>query len=156
MKELKEYLPDHAPDPDSIVLGTISFPDILNEKEIGGNNRMNLKSRIGECKIEVRSREREIPHFHINSINGKFKSCVCIYSNNYFSHGQYQDTFNSDQCKVLDDWLKFRNTDRPGNPTNWERIANEWEDSNPECKFPKSRKVMTQPDYAHMQYFKDV
>ena len=132
-------------------IGEIEFPDILNEREIGGNDRVNFKN-IGKCKIEVYSGEGQVPHFHLNSIDGKFESCICIYSPHYFDHGgKYKDILNSKCRKILDDWLR---KDFEKGLSNWNIIRISWETSNPECRFENRKKVKTQPDYTKMDKFK--
>ena len=134
-------------------IGEIEFPSILNEREIGGNDRVNFKN-IGKCKIEVYSGEGQVPHFHLNSIDGKFKSCICIYSPHYFDHGgKYKDILNSKCRKVLDDWLRQPHK-LAESITIWKSIVLAWEDSNPRCRFDDKKKVKIQPDYTKMERFK--
>lgn len=134
------------------IIGYINFSDIILEKQVG--NKINFAGGIGECKIQVYSNEGNIPHFHLDSINGNFSSCICIYSNNYFSHGgKYTNTLTHKKHREeLDNWL--RNTGENGN-TNWENIVLLWESRNPNCKFPKNRKTFIQPDYSSILNFKD-
>lgn len=50
-----------------------------------------------------------IPHVHIidNATRGEdFDCCVQLKTNQYFSHGNHQDIFNSKQCKLFDDFMK--------------------------------------------------
>lgn len=126
--------------------GIITFKEELLEQEIGGKNRLNLGKKIKECKVEVYNGEGQIPHMHVYSTNGNFSTCVCIYSPHYFSHGgKYTGKFNSSQCKQFNDWIQ----------DHWKNIVRIWEDSNPNCKFPESRKTKIQPNYTYMENFKD-
>lgn len=130
-------------------IGEIEFPGILNKREIGGNDRVNFKN-IGKCKIEVYSKEGQVPHFHLCSVNSKFESCIKIYSAEYFPHGgKYEGTLNSKQCKVLDKWMKEPHHGFRG-LNNWQVIAGYWETDNPNCLFPEKDKVIEKPKYDRL------
>lgn len=140
-----------------LLLGIINFTDLISENEISRkNNRFNAKS-IGECKIEIYGpNEGAVPHMHIYNSDRSFEACVCIYSNNYFSHcGKYNSKFNSKQCKEFNEWMKQPNTKTFNKLTNWEASASLWEAANPDCKFPEKRKVTVQPHYENMINFID-
>jgi hypothetical protein len=142
-------------DNNSVLIGIIKFEDELNEAEIIATGGRFNPSRIGLCKINVYSNEGQKPHFHLYKLNGndEFETCICIYSNNYFSHGgKYTSKLNSKQCKELNDWLKNPNKTYP-NLSNWEAIVYEWERGNGGKKF--KNKVSVQPDYDKMNMFKD-
>ena len=150
---------DASKDPnyiDNLTIGTIIFEDIFTEDEISANTyRPNFGKKVGECKIHVYGGEYNVPHFHIVGTNGKFESCVCIYSNNYFSHGgKYKDKLSGKQCKQLDEWLRLpvRLLD---SASNWQFIMVTWEHANQDCKFPEYRKTRIQPDYSTMANYKD-
>jgi hypothetical protein len=133
----------------------ICFEEDLNESEVKGASRFN-PSRIGECKVEVYSNEGEKPHFHIYKIGDKseFETCICIYSNEYFSHGgKYASTFNSKQCKELNKWLSQQNKRFPIF-TNWGAIVYEWERGNGGMHF--TDKTDSQPEYDKMNKFNDM
>lgn len=139
-------------------IGTISFTDSFNEVEVSKrSDRFNSK-KIGECKVEIYGGEGQIPHFHMYNLNKTFDTCICIYSNNYFSHGgKYTDKLNAKQCKDLYDWLKEPNTKAAVPMTNWQMIVTMWEGNNGDnCRFPESRKVKEQPRYDDMINYKDV
>ena len=88
---------------------------------------------------------------HIFSIDKKFESCVCLYSNHYFAHGgKYDDKFTSKQSTEFNDWLKQKNSKSLTEMTNWEAAVFLWEVANPDCKFPENRKVKVQPHYEDM------
>ena len=144
----------HSPDLEVYELGRITFSEELLEHEVNNGKRVNFNS-IGECKIEVYPNEGSIPHFHLSSIDKKFESCICIYSNNFFSHGgKYRDTLSAKQCNQLNDYLKSEA--RLQRFTIWDSISLIWDTCNPNCKFPKDRIVSKQPDYSKMTQFKDV
>lgn len=129
----------------------IEFSEDINEQEIIGNEPFNPK-KIGRCKVMVYGGEGNIPHFHIESLNRTFSTCICIYSNNYFSHGdKYKDEFNSKQRVQLNEWLKQPNPEFI-QMSNWEMICVAWDRGTPDCKFKE--KVNSQPDYTKMTQWK--
>ena len=106
---------------DPIMSLEINFDDIIIEDNV---SKLNLK-RLGECKILIYSNEGPLPHFHLQSKNDEFKTCICIYSAHYFAHGEaYRGTLNSGQRNQLDAYLRSR---VKNNMTIWEQIANFWE-----------------------------
>ena len=124
-----------------VTVGTIVFDDVLTEDEIISSKGRYNPSGIGECKIEVYSGEGDVPHFHIFSTNKSFNTCVCIYSPNYFAHGdKYSGKFNSKQLKQLDEWLNSPNSEEE-KINNWKVIKDSWESMNPSCKFPDYKKT---------------
>lgn len=138
-------------------LGTINFNEYINEQEIENKNNRFKTKIIGECKIEIYSSEGSIPHMHVFNNDKSFETCVCIYSNNYFTHrGKYTSKFSSKQCREFNKWMSKINTKSPSAITNWQAAAGFWEFANPECKFPKNHKVKIQPNYENMVNFKDI
>jgi hypothetical protein len=140
----------------SVLIGIINFEEDLSESEIiSATGRLN-PARIGICKVNVYANEGQKPHFHLYKLNGnsEFETCICIYSNNYFSHGgKYTSTLNSKQCRELNTWLKQSNKTYP-NLSNWEAAVYEWERGNGGKNF--KNKVSIQPDYDKMNMFSDV
>jgi hypothetical protein len=137
-----------------VVIGIINFEEDLNEAEIGGNDRFR-PSKIGVCKVEVYANEGQKPHFHLYKLNGndEFETCICIYSNNYFSHGgKYTSKMNNKQCKELNTWLNKPNKKDP-TITNWQAAVNQWEMGNGGKNFKD--KTNNQPDYDKMNSFSD-
>lgn len=139
----------------SKVFGEIDFSECLEEKSLQGFRT----TPIGACKVKINNGdEGQIPHFHIDSTNNLFKTCVCIYSAHYFNHNsQSSGVFSSSQRKELDKWLRGICKDtsaRPGE-SNWEFIARFWEE-NPgkNSRYPSNQKVSDQPDYTQMQMFR--
>ena len=150
-------IPEGHKDPDNIIVGTILFDDLIEEKNIETNSNkfLNVGKGIGKCKVEIYGNEGIIPHMHIYNDSG-FNTCVCLHSANYFSHsGKYKDKFNSNQCKEFNDWLSRPNSNTLGKLSNWEAILSMWTIMNPDCKFPEYRKVTKQPYYVTMTDFKD-
>ena len=144
-------IPEGHSDPEVLLVGNIDFEDVFDEQEIG---RINTKS-IGECKVEIYPNEGSIPHMHIYNKDKSFDTCVCIYSNNYFSHGgKYKSKFTSKQCKEFNKWMSKTNY-AVDDMTNWQCAKMIWSIMNPDCKFTDSRKVKTQPNYEDMINFKD-
>ena len=141
---------------DYIIIGDIDFSDCLNEKYI--ENSLAF-SGLGLCSVKVNNGdEGQIPHFHIDEANGPFKTCICIYSANYFNHNKSSSgVFNSAQRKTLDLWLRklCQLKDAKIGESNWEYIARFWEDNfGKTCKFPNEMKVSKQPDYKNMSSFR--
>ena len=135
------------------LIGEIVFNEdysTINEAEVIDNQRYNPGGSIGECKIEVYSREGDIPHFYVFNKNGSFDTCIKIYSAEYFHHEGHNGVFNSSKDrKELNKWLKKRNKILR-NSTNWEIIVYMWESANPECSFPILQKTNIQPDYTKL------
>ena len=143
--------PEGHSDPEVLLVGNIDFEDVFDEQEIG---RINTKS-IGECKVEIYPNEGSIQHMHIYNKDKSFDTCVCIYSNNYFSHGgKYKSKFTSKQCKDFNKWMSKTNY-AVDDMTNWQCTKMKWAIMNPDCKFPENCKVKTQPHYEDMVNFKD-
>lgn len=144
-------IPEGHSDPEVLLVGNIDFEDVFDEQEIG---RINTKS-IGGCKVEIYPNEGSIPHMHIYNKDKSFDTCVCIYSNNYFSNGgKYKSKFTSNQCKEFNKWMSKTNY-AVDDMTNWQCAKMIWSIMNPDCKFPEARKVKTQPHYEDMINFKD-
>lgn len=143
---------DGHKDVEVCLLGTIIFEDLIDEQEIESkNNRFRTKS-IGECKIEIYAGEGTVPHMHIFNNDKSFETCICIYSNNYFAHGdKYYDKFSSKQCREFNEWMGRINT--KFRISNWQTVVGLWELLNPDCKFPENCKIKIQPHYEDMINF---
>ena len=136
---------------DFVVIGEVDLDlleyEIVFERTIGNVNI----NKIGVCSVRVYNGEGQIPHFHIINKDGSFDCCICIYSNNYFSHPGHADQFSSNkQLEKLNTWLDQTDKKNRSN-TNWETICQEWEKNNPECKFPKDKKVTIKPEYKDIK-----
>jgi hypothetical protein len=129
---------------ETLLIGEIDFDQNLYlEAEIG---KINLKSQLGMCKIEVYSNEGPVPHFHIISKEKKWECCIEIYRPLYFNHGSKQGKLNNRQCKILDDWMKEKHFPYP--LTYWETAALSWElNENPMSNIPPAPK---KPDYTQL------
>lgn len=151
-------IPEGHKDPDNIIVGTVLFDDLIEEKNIEPNlnKHLNLGKGIGKCKVEIYPNEGNIPHMHVYNDSG-FNTCICLHSPNYFSHGgKYKDKFTSNQCKIFNSWLSDINFGfTTSKITNWEAAVFIWNFMNPDCKFPESRKVTKQSYYVTMTDFKD-
>ena len=85
------------------------------------------------------------------NVNKTFEACICLYSNHYFAHGgKYSDKFTSKQSREFNEWMSKKNTKFIGDITNWQVAVGLWEVANPDCKYPRNRKVNTQPHYESM------
>lgn len=107
---------------------------------------------LGNCKLELYCPDAfpVVPHFHISNENKTFFTCVCIYSNNYFSHDNiYINKFTKTQCKILDEWLSQPESIF-GKATNWEIMYSMWEPAHKYINFPENRKTKIKPDYSNM------
>ena len=130
-----------------IYTGEIVFSNTETISEVQITNKRNPLTidKLDKCKVYVYGSEGQVPHFHIESEDGSFKSCVCIYSNNYFAHGgKYKSQFNSKQRKEFNEWMN----------NNWKNIRDAWEEGNPNCKFPAEEKCKTKPHYENMTKYK--
>lgn len=117
----------------------------LNEVTIVSDNL----PKIGKIKIHVYENEGTIPHFHIDSIDGKFKCCICIYDNKYFDHGKYQDKLTNNQAKALDQLLRSKLTIRNITQSIWDHIAFAWDIANSNNPYNKQYENYTkQPNYS--------
>ena len=127
----------------------INYNTIIKEDLVDKEQKLpNLKG-IGSCRIDVYGGEGDIPHFHITSESNNFRTCIKIHSAEYFNHEtKYQDQLSGKGARQLNDWLQTENSIFRHNITNWEVIRNMWEASNPNCKFPESKKVKKQPNYT--------
>lgn len=133
------------------LLGSIDFNDTLFEQEIEDKDKRFKTKSIGPCKVEIYGGEGDVPHMHVFNINKTFEACICIYSNHYFAHGgKYSDKFTSKQSKEFNEWIKQTNSKAPMLASNWEAAAFLWEVANPDCRYPKNRKVREQPHYENM------
>ena len=151
----KDYkqLEDHK-DSKSVILGSINFEDsILTERQVQAKSRFSPKG-VGECIIEIFANEGQIPHFHIHNKDNSFSTCIRLYENLYFSHGgKYIDTFNSSQCRKLNEYLKQPCPQFFNKITIWEALVGYWES---DCSSDYPHKVKVQPHYEDMNSFRDV
>lgn len=134
------------------VVGTIEFLSPLSEAEIiAKKGKLSFGGSIGECKVEIYGNEGSIPHFHISNNTKTLDCCVCIFSSNFFAHGNHNGRLNNGQCKELDKWLRL---DNKKGGTNWEAIRDYWIDHNTITDASTMSKNTHQPDYTKMNSFK--
>lgn len=126
----------------------VKINSIVNEVLVDDEKYLPNIKGIGSCRIDVYGGEGDIPHFHITGENGKFKTCIKIYSAEYFKHGTKQGELSNKGARELNDWLQSENKIAANGNTNWEVIRLMWELSNPNCRFPESKKVKKQPNYT--------
>ena len=114
--------------------------------------KIEFSNMIGYYKIYVYSKEgKHIPHFHIISESSKFECCVCIYSPNYFNHGNKNGLLNTKQRKILNNWLSSPN-EKLNSATNWDIIALSFDNANETNFYNKETKQ--QPNYSNMNSYK--
>ena len=130
---------------DKLYIGSLDLSQApLDEVSVG---RHSFPDGLGECKLYVYGGERNIPHFHIESSDGKFICCVKIYEPYYFIHPGKEGTLNSAQREELDKYLRtFYKTPVGGiKITIWQMICIDWNNANPNYAVFKNN--ATQPDY---------
>ena len=133
---------------DELLIGKIEFSNTIEEVCNGVLGLTNL----GYCRIYVYSKEgKHIPHFHIISESSKFECCVCIYSPNYFNHGNKNGSLNAKQRKILNNWLSSPN-EKLNYATNWDIIALSFDNANETNFYNKETKQ--QPNYSNMNSYK--
>lgn len=148
--ELDEYSVDwynkiHNINNELTIGNEFDLESYLNEVTIVSDNL----PKIDKIKIHVYENEGTIPHFHIDSIDGKFKRCICIYDNNYFDHGKYQDKLANDQAKALDQLLRTKLTICNVTKSVWDHIALAWELANGDNPYNKQYENYTkQSNYS--------
>lgn len=108
-------------------------------------------SKLGTCNIEVYEKEGTIPHFHV--IGGGKNFCICLHTNEYFSHNKnkYSQFSSADQKVQLNEWLKLPNTKLSKNYgmplTNYQAAVETWIRLNGN---PYNFNFSTQPEYDKM------
>ena len=134
---------------DKLYIGSLDLSQIsLDEASVG---KHGFPDGLGECKLYVYGGERNIPHFHIESKDGKFVCCVQIYEPYYFIHPGKEGTLNSAQRKELDKYLRSAYKTPVGGVkiTIWQMICIDWNNANPD--YAVFKKNATQPDYNKLQ-----
>jgi hypothetical protein len=125
-------------------IATITFSD---------NNEATVTSKQIPVDILLYVGEGPIPHFHIVSKDKSFDCCICIFDNYYFSHGgMYQSVLNTEQRKLLNDFLSSPNHDSPY-ATNWQCIRYLWIAFNRGTDGRKEHYPIDQPDYTNIRPF---
>lgn len=107
---------------EELLIGEIDLENkILDEQKAGD---VNLKSKLGTCRIYVYNNECQIPHFHINSNNDDWECCIEIYKPLYFNHRTKQGKLNNKQSELLDKWMNKKSTLL--SVSNWDMIDALW------------------------------
>ena len=105
------------------------------------------------CSIKVKNDEGLIPHFHL--LKGNDEACIQIKQASYFNHNKSQQLIlTSKECKELNEWM--RNKPTPGDefPTNWQRIAMEWNRFNNSSSSQFVNLNMNIPNYSNIKPYK--
>lgn len=117
---------------------------------------IDFQDSIGKCKVELYDYDEcnIVPHMHIFNDDKSFECCVCIYSNEYYSHGgKYKNKFNKEQCNIFDQWMKLQSKNSVVPLSNWQGAVGTWNIANPSYKPPKKFKNIVQPNYKNMIEF---
>lgn len=122
---------------------------IISEETISNDQKNKIDiSKADNCKVKVRTNEGGVPHFHI--IGDNFETCICIFIPLYFAHNnKTAETLPNSDLKELNSWLKKQYHKDP-TLTNWEKIAQFWDDNNSE-ESSNFKRTATQPDYVGMK-----
>lgn len=134
---------------DPMLVGTVNLGEYEFQEGVFG--KVHFGKGLGDCKIYVYSNEGPIPHFHLISESNNFEACICIFEPIYFDHGSKTGTLNSNQRKLLNEWMSSVITDYGVNATNWQMLIFAWRMNNGDKYIPKNPK---QPDYTQMKNFK--
>ncbi len=134
------------------LIGKIEFNSIIDEAKINTDDSYLNLDGPGACNVYVFAKEGANEHFHIKSTNGKFETCVRIYSAQFFCHDDMKHkALSKGNCELLDKWLRLPNYKNP-KKSNWQVIKDEWKKNNPDSKYKKPPKeVFEQPDYTKME-----
>ena len=133
----------------------------LNEDKLG---MINFNKGIGECIVEVRSRnEGPIPHFHIYNLENRkskkyFHCCLFIFEPYFFDHNnQTNGKLNKDQLEYLCNWLDEDHIKQGRNTgsSKWEFIADYWVKNNTKG-YSYVYTSNSRPDYTKAVSFKSV
>jgi hypothetical protein len=112
--------------------------------------------KFGNCTAVVYTDDPSyIPHIHVidsNSYGNDLDVCIRLDKPEYFAYGKHQDTFNSNQKKIFNDFMHepsrnihYRN--------NYEMAINLWNDNNSESyiqiKEDENGNIIV-PDYTQL------
>ena len=82
-------------------------------KEIHRLEEMARLGNFDDYEIMVYEGEGTIPHFHFRNLQNGKQGCIKLLTNEYFFHGQYTDTLNSEeQKKRIEESEEYFKTDR--------------------------------------------
>jgi hypothetical protein len=143
-----------------LVLGNVDFKSgkKLHDVVVG-----LMKYSGKPCYVAVYAREgANIPHFHIESKDGKFRCCIMLYQAKYFQHGSKDGTLSSGADRLrLDTFLRQHNTynDKDGKIddtfTNWKRMVQYWKMCHDEDYSDEELKKYSQPNYTYIENYKN-
>lgn len=110
---------------------------------------MSQISRKDNVIIKVYGREGFIPHFHIDTSQGK-KACLQFKENAYFAHNKYVDKLDDNELQLVKDILNASDTDNPS-MTNWQIAVLLWNRNNTHAnkKLPTD---LPMPSYDNPKY----
>ncbi len=138
----------------SYLIGEIDFGiNSLNETNVGTKSSFPQfkNSFSGKCTIEIYSSEGEnIPHFHIEVVDGSFSCCICIFENRFFTHGKHKDVLVRKDWKTLDDWMR-KTSGKDKSKNNWEYMATVWDSIYGQNNYD----TIDQPDYTTIKPYKE-
>lgn len=99
------------------------YKSIHNIENIEALYYLDLGGDIGEVKITCYSYEQDIPHIHIDSIDNKFHTCLCLLIPKYFSHNnRYNQKLSIDQLNILNKYLH----EKIDGYSRWKNIQSHW------------------------------
>lgn len=111
------------------------------------------------ASIEVRGKERYIPHFHIffKSKGKEREACFCIFEAKYANHESYHVKLTGPHLKILNAFLMHpldeRTRDQNGKIINyWKTIVNDWASIYADSKswdHWDDYWIMEKPDYSN-------
>ena len=129
---------------------------VRSSQEIYGMSRVGTISNKGTTyEIYVNTDDEvKLPHFHFRDMNDwdNFHTCIRIDVAEYFHHGNKQDTLNSHQKKLLNDFMctptvKVRFDEHGNRLNNWQYICDMWDANNSDVIIPED---IIQPDYTKL------
>ena len=104
-------------------IGEIYFPPAINSDPVD----------LGECVIRIYDYDYDVPHFHLESVDGKYNFSICLETNKYYSHdGRYLDKLTGSQCRHLHDYLMSDTGLEISKITVWENLIIHWDMLNPD------------------------
>ena len=129
---------------------------VRSSQEIFGMARAGTvtnKGTVYEIYVNTND-EGKIPHFHFRDMNAweKFHTCIRIGVAEYFHHGDKQDILNSNQKKLLEEFMsaptkKIRYDEHGNRMNNWQYVCDLWDSNNSDVEIPEDT---IQPNYAEL------
>jgi hypothetical protein len=139
-----------------------SFEDFINDRCLSyWVVQTNLDGKHNLI-IAVGGREASNGHFHVFRSMADKKAwsngaCLMFKYNAYYDHGRNKETLTDDELQIVINKLKEEFVDEKDGRTksNWIKVIEEWNDSNPEYKFPVDLK-MPKYDFKTIERYKDL